>query len=84
MGVDTGNDSSAILRRERLGHCNSTTQSTDAARPALAVQGPAGAQSHGGQLKDRGQDPTGSKGDEGWLAVIFPNCIPRSMMPGGQ
>lgn len=39
MAADAGNDSSAILRRERLGHCNSTTESTDAARLALALQG---------------------------------------------
>lgn len=84
MGVDAKNDSSATLRRERLCHCSSTTESTDAARSVLALQGPAGAQSHGGQRKDRGQDPTEPKGDEGWLAVIFPDCIPRSMMPGGQ
>jgi len=34
-----------------------------------------GAQTHGGQVKDRGQAPTGPKSEEGWLAVIFPDCI---------
>lgn len=38
MAADAGNDSSAILRRERLGHCNGTTESTGAARLALALE----------------------------------------------
>ena len=75
MGTDTGNDTLTITRRERLDHRSGITESTGAARSAIAQQGPPGAQTHSGQMKHGGQAPTGSKDDDGRLAGIIPDCI---------
>lgn len=58
MDVNNGDDSSTMLRLERLERCNNRMESrSDAARSALTLQGSPGAQTHGGQVKDRGPYP---------------------------
>lgn len=46
-------------------------ESSEAAKFVLLLWDQSGAQTHGGQVQDRGQASTGPKSEEGWIAVIF-------------